>query len=455
MPGCPQNITRWIALTLTLLGSPISQEHLFAQEVEPKLSREEIVRQDKAKFENSDRWIYNELEIGFTEAKKANKPLLVTMRCIPCEECVKLDDDLIEKDPAIQTLLDEFVCVRLVSTNGLDLSLFQFDTDQSFNIFIFNPDRTIYGRYGTRSARTRWRDDVSVKGLVAALKGAMNLHKNFNEHKSALLAKTGPKPETSTPEQFPALKSQFTARLDYEGNVVKSCIHCHQIGDAQRDQLRLNSQSIPDELLFPYPHPKSIGLIMSPNQKATILKVSDESLAEKTGFLPDDQIQTMNDQPLLSIADIQWVLQSIPANGGTVSVALIRDGKPVQFDLNLPEGWRQQSDISWRVSTWGLRRMGLGGLALISAPKDTNNGEDKIGKIVTVKSVGQYGPHATAKRAGFRVGDQITKFGELSNFNSEQQILRFAVQQTKPGDVIPVTVIRDEKEIVLQLPMQK
>jgi len=110
----------WIALILATLGSTRWQtELLFAQTTESKLSRDEKVRLDKAKFESSDRWIYNELEIGFTEAKQANKPLLVAMRCIPCEECVKLDDDLIEKDPAVQILLDEFGDVRfIVETDG-------------------------------------------------------------------------------------------------------------------------------------------------------------------------------------------------------------------------------------------------------------------------------------------------------------------------------------------------
>ena len=52
------------------------------------------------------------------------------LRCIPCEECVKLDDEIIDKHPRVRPLLDKFVCVRIVSTNGLDLSLFQYDTDQ-------------------------------------------------------------------------------------------------------------------------------------------------------------------------------------------------------------------------------------------------------------------------------------------------------------------------------------
>jgi len=49
--------------------------------------------------------------------------------------------------------MDQFVCVRLVQANGLDLELFQFDYDLTFSIFFMNGDKTIYGRYGTRSSQ--------------------------------------------------------------------------------------------------------------------------------------------------------------------------------------------------------------------------------------------------------------------------------------------------------------
>lgn len=78
--------------------------------------------------------------------------MLVVLRCIPCEECVKLDDDLLEENAELKQLLKSLVKVLVVGTNGLDLILFQFDTDRSFAAFIFNADRTLYGRFGTRSA---------------------------------------------------------------------------------------------------------------------------------------------------------------------------------------------------------------------------------------------------------------------------------------------------------------
>src|SRR5436190_3819787 len=242
-------------------------------------TREEKVRRDKAKVEADGFWIYNDLAKGFGEAKKTGQPLLVVLRCIPCEQCVKLDENLVEKDERIKPLLEKFVRVRVISANGLDLSLFQFDTDQSFAVFMLNADGTIYGRFGTRSDQTQWTDDVSIGGLVKALDGALALHGAYPENKSALAAKKGPPPDFAVPEQYPKLAGKYGAELNYAGNVVQSCIHCHQIGDANRQFQREKSGAIPEQVLFPYPHPKALGLILDPQERATVLRVEANALA--------------------------------------------------------------------------------------------------------------------------------------------------------------------------------
>jgi hypothetical protein len=85
--------------------------------------REGAVRGDKAAMENDARWIYNDVERGFAEAKKTGKPLLVVLRCVPCLSCVGLDAEVL-KEPALTPLLDQFVCVRLINANAIDLARF-------------------------------------------------------------------------------------------------------------------------------------------------------------------------------------------------------------------------------------------------------------------------------------------------------------------------------------------
>lgn len=421
-----------------------------------KKTREQKVREDREKVEAEGFWIYNDLAKGFEEAKRTGKPLLVVLRCIPCEECVKLDDDLVDQDPIIRPLLEQFVCVRVVSTNGLDLGLFQYDTDQSFAAFLLNADGTIYGRFGTRSHRNEWAGDVSLPGLAKALEGALALHQAYPRDREALAGKRGPAPKFEAPEKFPSLSGKYQSRLATTGNIVQSCIHCHQIGDAERDWYRSQGQPIPDQVLYPYPHPKSIGLILDPETRAQVADVEPGSIAAATGFEPDDQIMRLNGQPLLSIADAQWVLHGVSNDGGRITADVRRRTETLQLPIELPAGWRYASDISWRATSWGLRRMALGGLVLeeLASEQRTALGIADDAMALRVKHVGEYGPHAAAKQAGFRKDDVLIAFNGRRDRLRESDLLRIGVQQLKVGERVSASVLRDGKTIELQLPMQ-
>lgn len=403
-------------------------------------TREEKVRADKSKFETSTDWIYNDVEQGFAEAKRTGKPLLVTLRCIPCEECVKLDDEVIEADASLQELLKQFVCVRQISTNGLDLSLFQFDTDQSYAAFLFNADGTIYGRYGTRSDRVHHSDDVSSAGLAKALEGALELHRDFSLHRSALQGKRGQPPPFKAPELYPTLKGKYGRQLDYVGNVVKSCIHCHQIGDAEIEY-HLSQGGIPDEVLFPFPHPKVIGLKLDPQQRATVLQVEADSAAALAGLKSGDQIETLSGQPILSLADVQWVLHHVPAVGGTVAAEVRRDGRMFTATIDLSDGWRKKDDRAWRASTWQLRMIGIGGMVLKPVAVDPS-GTPSDGPVrLQISHVGQYAPHDRALHAGLRAGDVLVSFDGRKDFILETDLLVHALShRNKP---LQVEVLRD------------
>lgn len=437
-----------IALVTFLLPSDLPAQQ--------KKTRDQKVREDQQKVLGEGFWIYNDLPAAFEKARLSGKPILVVLRCIPCEDCVKLDDDLVDTDPVLKPLLEKFVCVRVVSTNGLDLSLFQYDTDQSFAAFMLNADRTIYGRFGTRSHHSEWVGDVSLKGLAEALQGALELHADYPANKSSLVGKTGPRPLYDRPELFPALKDKYTSSLNYSGDVVKSCIHCHQIGDAARDYYRSRSEPLPEELLSPYPHPRSIGLILDPTTRGTVKSVSEQSLAAASGFQSGDQIQKISGQPILAMADVQWVLHHTPAEGAALKVSIVREGKSQEVILNLPDGWRRLDDISWRVSAWGMRRMVTGGLVFEPLPDDEREKHDLSGEkmALRIKHVGQYGAHAAGKNAGFQQGDIVVSYDDRQDLLTDSDLLRYAVNARKPGDKVNVKIIRGAKQQTLQLPMQ-
>jgi hypothetical protein len=422
---------------------------------EKKKTREMLVRDDRANVEEDGFWIYNDLPKATAEAKKSGKPLLIVFRCIPCEACAKLDSDIVERDPAVRELLQKFVCLRIVHANGMDLSLFQYDYDQSFAAFFMNADKTIYGRYGTRSHQTKSEDDVSLEGFTKALAAALDLHKAYPANASSLAGKSSQEqPAHRVPEQYRELRSKYTSKLDYEGKVVQSCIHCHQVGEAQRHEFRAVGKPIPEKLLFPYPHPKAFGLVMDPKEKATVKQVVAKSPAERDGFRPGDEIVSLAGQPLLSLADMQWVLHHGPAEGKLTTVVR-REGRTMDRQLTLEKGWRQRDDISWRATSWALRRMTTGGLLLEEVPEEARRkaGLAPDALALRVRHVGQYGPHALAKQAGFRVEDIIVSAGGRSEAMRETDLFAFLVQK-RTGEQVPFIVLRDGKRQELTLRMQ-
>ena len=343
-----------------------------------------------------------------------------------------------------------------MKANHLDLTLFQFDYDLTFAVFFMNADKTIYGRYGTRSSVEKADKEMSMSGLAQAMSAALQLHQRYPNNRQLLVGKQPVATKYATPDDYPALRGKFTKELDYAGAVTKSCMHCHQVRDAERQVYRDAGQPIPDKLLFPNPSPAVVGLSFDPQTRATVASVTNGSPASKSGFQPGDELLTLDGQAILSVADIQWVLHH--AKPVDELSARVRRGKDrLQLRISLADGWRRKSDITWRVSSWPLRRMVTGGLLFEDASdaQRRTSGVTADGLALVVKHVGQYGPHAAAKRAGFRKGDVVVAFHGRDDRMSRSELLAYAAQNTRPGQNVAVTVVRNGKRIDLRLPMQK
>jgi len=405
--------------------------------------RETKVRGDKTKVEGAGFWIYNDLPKGIAEGRKTGKPLLVVFRCIPCDQCAGFDESLVELDSAVQDLMRRFVCVRIVHANGMDLSLFQFDYDQSWAAFFMNPDKTIYGRYGTRSHQTESHNDVSLPGFRRALEGALAVHRGYPANRATLTAKLGPRAEYATPEAFPWFKGRYGSALDYQGKVVQSCIHCHQVAEGTRLAYRTTGRPLPDSVLYPYPNPKILGLIADPKTASTLAQVTPGSPAEKDGFRAGDEIIGLEGQPILSVADIQWVLHHAGATG-KLRAQVRRAGATVALPLTLEAGWRRKDDIAWRASSWDLRRQVLGGFIAqdLTDAERREAGLPNTGMALRVKHVGQYSPHDVAKRAGVQKDDILTGVDGRTERIRESDLLGRLMQEKKPGDRTAFTALR-------------
>ncbi|RYD24788.1 MAG: PDZ domain-containing protein, partial [Verrucomicrobiaceae bacterium] len=339
-------------------------------------------------------------------------------------------------------LLDQFVCVRVINANALDLRRFQFDYDLSFSAMIFNGDGTVYGRFGS------WRHqrdgaDKSTAALVRTLRAALLLHRGYPGNKGALAGKQGAPVPFRTPVEFPALSASYSLKLDWEGKVARSCVHCHMVGEAFRQHFRTRGEAVPPEWIYPQPSLQTLGADLAADDTARVETVRAGTPAARSGLQAGDQLLSLNGQPLISAADAAWVLHRAPEQGALPAVVR-RSSEATGLTLELPAGWRRDSDISRRAGTWQMRAMVLGGMVLeeLEESARTGSGLDGGGMALRVKHVGEYPPHDTAKKAGFRPGDIILQADDLKERISESGLIGHLLQNRRPGDRLKVRVLR-------------
>ena len=276
-------IIRSVILSLGALGIVSSA---LAESVK---DREGAVRKDRATMENDKRWVYNDIQRGFEEGRRTGKPVLVVLRCVPCIACSGIDSAVLLQNDELSPLLDQFVCVRVINANALDLSLFQVDFDLSFSTLFFNGDGTVYGRYGSWTHQKNAQDTTTV-GYKKALEAALALHKGYPANKASLQGKQGVTLPFKTPVEMPMLAGKYQRELDWNGKVVGSCVHCHQVGDAMRTWYRDQRKPIPMEWIYHWPAAETIGMTLAPDQIAKVQSVSDGTVAFKAGLRAGDDI---------------------------------------------------------------------------------------------------------------------------------------------------------------------
>jgi S1-C subfamily serine protease len=180
-----------------------------------------------------------------------------------------------------------------------------------------------------------------------------------------------------------------------------------------------------------------------------VQKVVPHSPAAQAGIEPGDDLLTLNGQPLLSQADIQWVLHKVPAET-RLAVTLTRDGKKREQTLALRGPWKE-TDLSWRASSGPGLRYGLWTVAL---PEADRKRRDLPAEAMALQVKNLFAPRAEPlRKAGLRVGDVIVAVDGKTALRTETQFLVHIRLNHPPGDRVKLTILRGRERHELELPM--
>ena len=389
-------------------------------------------------------WIYDDLPRALEAAKSSGKPLLVVLRCVPCPPGRSLDTQVMQPESGLEEVERQFVCLRIIQANSLDMNLFQYDYDMSWSAMFLNADGTVYGRYGTRNASRADSDAyLSASGFEAAARRALKLHKQYPANKQSLAAKRGKPAEYQVPREIPGLEER-PARATAKQN----CIHCHMVREYAL-RAKWNEGRLAESDLWVYPMPQRIGLTMDVDDGLIVKEVADESPAAQSGIAAGDQLTALAGQPLVSTADIQWVLHTSPSDV-KLPVEFRRGSQTLAKTITLSGDWKK-SDIAWRASSWYGLRQGVKLEPVPSAEKEQRGIADDRMALAVKGLFGKGGPHL--KQAGVEANDIVVAVNDRTDLLTETDFLAYLRLEHGPDDSIKLTVLRGDRRHELTVPL--
>jgi S1-C subfamily serine protease len=193
--------------------------------------------------------------------------------------------------------------------------------------------------------------------------------------------------------------------------------------------------------------PTLLGLGLDPKERATLKSVAAKSAAEKAGFRAGDNILQLDGQPIISIADVQWVLQQTK-EPGQVGALVERGSKQIELTLSLAKGWRRRADFAWRDSTCGWAIVRFNSADLSDAErKRLGFAEETLALAVDFVGI-------EIKDAGLKKKDIILQVDGQRKRMTESDFLAYVVRHKSPGEKLDLSVLRAGKEMNLTVPVQ-
>jgi hypothetical protein len=216
--------------------------------------------------------------------------------------------------------------------HDVNLKVFDFDYDLTWWAFLIDGHERVYSRFGGTGD-----GDPASRLSVAGLKYTLRLV--LEDHAQRRKDPPPPPPPVTRPVDLFGVKGK--------------CMHCHQVNENFYKLEKPKPRPTDLDRLRFLPVPEDVGFTLSIDAGNRVEKVSANSPAEKAGLRTGDVLRTVGGIRTLSQGDVMWGLKSAPKQG-RFAITAVRDGKPRDLALDLPDAWNKP-DLSWRRSVSKLK----------------------------------------------------------------------------------------------------
>ncbi len=391
------------------------------------------------------------------EARATSRPVFVTLRGLPCNQCQSFDQAVLEGGPELDPLLAQFVTVRLTSVRELDLRVFPVedwqDLDLSWWGYFLSPRAEIYGVFGGKDEKSD-TSRISTKALANLLRRVLDHHHDPRRESWNI---DGPAPQLGGEAPTPTQLAGFASWSKRGGSMLEKdgCMHCHQVAEILC-QPALDAKTLdPARDLDVWPLPENVGLVLERDDGLLVTEVAPDGAAWRAGVRAGDRLAAAGERKHFGQADLRAALQRGPRGAGALELYWRRGDELMSASLELSDGWRKTA-LGWRMSiSQGNIGASLGFAWPLACGPELRRERGIPAGTMAVKPYFGERYDWPARRAGLREDDVIVAVGGESPDVSQRYFLTWFRLRFVPGDEIVLTV-RDssgrEREVRYQAP---
>lgn len=324
-----------------------------------------------------------------------------------------------------------YVCVRIIRMDKVDIGLFDYDRNNTLYFFLMNADEQIYMRYGGRDARSP-DSYLNLDSLALAASKGLEMHKLYKDGK---LPKTE-RPKPLSPRDYPLLVERTFKQ--------NACVECHLIGDFQN--LHRERDGTLDKLvhLFRSPDIRTLGIELDVPKGLVVKQTGGPAAA--AGMQAGDLITKWEGDAVLTFGDLQYRYDKVPRTAKTVTVTVARDGGAKDLQIALPVRW-WWTDTRYRQSS--VEPRSYFDDRELTAEEKTKHGlpvESFASEVKYVSSMAQ-----SVQAHDLKVGDIIVAVDGKDRDGISNTASLYIILHKTPGDTGTLEVLRDGKRITMPL----